>query len=66
MSEKPKVTKNIETRVEFTNEQVKAMLLEAAGAPADAQSSIIQFDDDSFYGDLEIVWWTQEVSEPTL
>lgn len=66
MSEKPKVTKNIETRVEFTNEQVKAMLLKAAGAPVEAQSSIVRADGDSFYGDLEIVWWTQEVSEPTL
>lgn len=65
MSDKPKITKNIETRVEFTNEQVKAILLKVAGAPEDAQSSIVQIDGDSFYGDLEIVWWTKEVSEPT-
>lgn len=44
MSDKHKTTKRIETRVEFTNEQVKAMLLKASGAPEDAQSSIVQID----------------------
>jgi DNA-directed RNA polymerase sigma subunit (sigma70/sigma32) len=62
MSEPAKITKNIEKRVSFSNEQVRDMLQKAAGAPADAKGTI-KHDDDSFYGDLEIVWWTQEVTE---
>jgi len=56
------ITKNIETRVSFTNEEVRDILQKAAGAPADARGTIYH-DDNSFYGDLEIVWWEKIVEE---
>lgn len=50
------IVKNIETRVLFTNEEIRDLLQKAAGAPEAARGTIY-FDEDSFYGDLEIVWW---------
>lgn len=51
-----KIIKNIETRVSFTNDEIREMLQKAAGAPEGAKGAL-SFDDDSFYGDLEITWW---------
>lgn len=64
MTEKTKrlVTKNIETRVTFTNEEMRDILQKAAGAPDEAKGTLY-FDDESFYGDLEIVWWEKKVEE---
>lgn len=55
MSERT-IIKNIETRVMFTNEEIRDLLQKAAGAPEVARGSIF-FDEETFYGDLEIVWW---------
>lgn len=54
MSERT-VTKNVETRVLFTNSEVIEILQRALGAPEDIKG-YLRIDDDSFYGDLEIVW----------
>lgn len=56
------VTKNIETRVSFSNEDLIALLQQAAGAPEGSKGTIYH-DSDSFYGDLEIVWWEKKVEE---
>lgn len=51
-----KIVKNIETRVSFTNEEVRDLLQKAAGAPDTAEGTIYVAQ-DSFYADFEIVWW---------
>lgn len=50
------IIKNIETRVMFTNDDVRDLLQKAAGAPEGAKGAVY-FDEETFYGDLEIVWW---------
>lgn len=53
-----KIVKNIETRVCFTNEEIRDILQKAAGAPEGAKGMLC-LDQESFYADVEIVWWEQ-------
>lgn len=57
-----KIIKNIETRVSFSNEELRDILQKAAGAPEAARGTVY-VDGDSFYADVEIVWWEQVEQE---
>ncbi len=57
------IIRKTETSVTFSNDEVKAILLKAAGAPADIAYHHLRVDDASFYADVEIVWGTTETTE---
>lgn len=59
------ITRKIDTEVSFTNKEVKALLLKAAGAPAGIghHDVMLSVDGDSFFEDLEISWTVTETQE---
>jgi hypothetical protein len=49
--------KKITTKVKFSNEEVRDILLREAGAPADVKYGELRDDDgDSVYLDFEVLW----------
>lgn len=62
---KTTIEKRTTTSVQFDHEEVKAILLRAAGAPAEAERAcdLRDEDGDAFYCGLEIVWHTVETVE---
>lgn len=56
------ITKNVETRVGISNEELIKIVLKSVNGPNNAGATFY-IDDDSFHRDIEIVWWTKETEE---
>lgn len=55
--------KEIATTVTFSNAEVMAILLEAAGAPDGVKSTALRDQDgEGVYLDFQVVWWVTEES----
>ena len=56
------VTKKIETRVKFSNDEIVQILIKSVNGPDNAGATTYS-DGDAYYGDLELVWWETKTEE---
>ncbi len=65
MKAKRTVRKSIETSMAFDSDDLKILLLKAAGAPEKMAEVAVLKDQngDTFYGDITVVWRTSEEQE---
>jgi hypothetical protein len=60
------ITRTTKTEVSFSNDEVKALLLKAAGVPDNATDAELRDEyGDNIYLSFAIVWTTQEIVQVT-